>query len=637
MKNLSPLRNMANVLRRDVLKMTTIAGSGHPTSCLSCAEIISTLFFDEMKYDINNPNNKNNDEFVLSKGHAAPILYAALFRADCTKEPLDGLRTINSPYEGHPLPGRLQWIKVATGSLGQGISMAVGMALAAKIKNSDYRTYVLCGDGELAEGSVYEAAEIAAKYKLDNLCLIVDINRLGQSGETLHGYNIRAYKKKFKSFGFKVLKVDGHNILQILIAFEIAKTVKNRPTVMLAKTKKGKGVSFLENKEGWHGKVLTLDLLDKALEEIKDPGVPRITIKTRENLRFSGPPLAEPKYTKNGIKRVKIKIQPNYKIGQDISTREAYGNALLKIAAKDKNLIVLDGDVRTSTYSGKVADKYPKQFIESYIAEQNMAAMSVGLAAKGFNVFASTFSAFLTRAHDQLRLAALSGKNITFVGSHSGVSVGQDGPSQMGLEDISMFRSLPGSIVLYPSDAVSAEKLVELANNSKGIKYIRTTRPRTDVIYKNNENFRIGDFKIVKASKKDKAIIIGAGITLHEAIKAYEILRENNKNVAVVDLYCVKPFNNANKLIKLAKKKGNKIIIAEDHYKEGGIGEMLKNELYGSGIKIISLAVNKIPHSAKTEELLEIEEINAGAIVKSSKIFPQFITDGKFLGPRENR
>lgn len=590
----SRLQDAANILRRDVAIMTTAAKSGHPTSCFSCAEIMSVLFFDQMNYDIKNPNNPNNDEFILSKGHAAPILYASLFRAGCIKNNLNTLRKLSSPLEGHPTP-LLKWIKIATGSLGQGLSIGIGFALAAKLQKRNFKTYVLLGDSELAEGSIYEALQLAPYYKLHNLIAIVDINRLGQTGETMLGHKIRAYKKRFKSFGWYVITINGHKIHEIKRAVEKAK-VSYKPTMILAKTYKGKGVDFLEDKEGWHGKSMNEIQLMRALSEIPNPKFPKLKIKAPSNKSYN-PKKSKIKYTK-------------YKLGEDVATREAYGNILALLAKSNQNTIVLDGEVSNSTRSKEVKKATPKQFIESFIAEQNMIGMALGLSKKGFNVFASTFSSFLTRAHDQIRMSALSSANFTVVGSHSGVSIGEDGASQMGLEDISMFRSLPNSIIFYPSDAISTEKLTVLSSKLKGIKYIRTTRPKTLILYKFSDNFPLGDFKILKQSNKDKAVLAGSGITVHEALKAYDKLKEKNINVAVVDLYCIKPFNHK-KFENFIKKHGKKLIIAEDHYPEGGIAEMLSR----SNLNIKPLSIKSIPHSGSKDELLEKYKINWRAYV----------------------
>lgn len=597
------LKDLATILRKDVLKMTTKAGSGHPTTCLSCAEIMSVLFFQVMAYDVANPQGPDNDEFILSKGHAAPILYAALARAGCTTKDIMTLREFGSPFEGHPMPSSLEWVKVATGSLGQGLSVGVGMALAARMQKRKYRTYVLLGDGELAEGSVYEAVQLAVHYGLDNLCAIIDVNRLGQSGETMLGHDVQAYNVRFASFGASVMTVEGHDIPQLIGAFSEAQRTQKKPSIVLAKTFKGKGVSFLENLEGWHGKTLSQEELEEALKELPNPKMPRIEIR-------------EPAKTSFAVKQLSTPIETHYRKGEMIATREAYGNALVKLSRKDNLLIATDAEVKNSTFAQKLSEVHPERFVEAYIAEQNMVGMALGMSAKGFNVFASSFAAFFSRARDQLRMAALSEANLTLVGSHAGVSVGEDGPSQMGLEDIALFRSLPGSIVLYPSDAVASEKLVQLASKIEGLKYIRTSRPKTPVIYDNNEDFPLGDFKVLRESDKDQAVVLGAGVTVHEALKAYEELSRQGMYVAVIDLYCIKPFH-APKLEVLVKKKGSKLLVVEDHYPEGGIGEMVATALSNSSVKRSCLAVRKVPHSAGPMVLMKDQSIDRDAIVES--------------------
>lgn len=600
---ITDLKNIANILRRDVLKMTTKAGSGHPTSCLSCAEIMSALFFNEMSYNTKDAFDPDNDEFILSKGHAAPILYSALSIAGCISEDLMTLRRFDSRLEGHPLPGALDWIKVATGSLGQGLSVGVGMALAAKLQKRKFRVYVLLGDSECAEGSVYEAFELASHYNLNNLCAIVDVNRLGQSGETMLGHKVNEYKKRFEGFGWNTTIINGHDVNEIINALKKSRREK-KPTVIIAKTYKGRGVSFLENKEDWHGKTLDEFKLDEALKQIPNPKIPKLKIKkpAKSSFRF---------------RKISQEIGLEYKIGSKVATREAYGDALVRLARLGNSLIATDGEVKNSTYAEKLLEADPKKYIEAYIAEQNMAGMALGLSVKGFDVFASSFACFLSRCHDQIRMAALSSANITFVGSHAGISIGEDGPSQMGLEDISMFRALPGSTVFYPSDAVSAARLTEICINIKGIKYIRTTRPKTNVIYQNNERFVLGDFKVVKHHGDDQLVIVGAGITLHEALKAYDELFKKGIRACVVDCYCIKPFNTA-EFLNLIRKKGEKVLIAEDHYPEGGIGEMFCRELKDFNINIKCLAVEKMPHSGKAEILINYYGIDSRAIVSAA-------------------
>lgn len=585
------LDKIATILRRDSLEMTTAAGSGHPTSCLSCAEIIASLFFQQMKYDTKNADNLSNDVFILSKGHAAPILYAALYRAGAVSADLLYLRKPESPYEGHPLPQKFPWAKVATGSLGQGISNAVGIAISAKIRKQKNQIYTLLGDGEIAEGSVYEAIQLAVHRKLDNLTIIIDVNRLGQSKETLYGHNIAAYKKRFEGFGCKVVQVNGHSIEKLLKAYA---TKRTGPLVILAKTFKGNGISFLKNKEGKHGNSLSKDELKMALKELPKYAMPKIKIKH------------PPKFS---LKKSEFKpTEPNYVIGDFFATRSAYGAGLVNLNASD--IISLDGETSNSTGAETFAKKFPDQYIESYIAEQNMAGMAAGLATQKFVPFVSTFGAFLARAHDQIRITALGELPVTFVGSHSGVSIGEDGPSQMALGDLAFFRALPKSVVLYPSDAVATEKLVQEAYKQKGVVYLRTSRPKTPVIYKNVEKFPLGGFKTF-SQPKDKAAVVTAGITLHEALNAQKLLAKKNVFVSIVDCYSVKPFDTETFKKFLGKKK---LVVIEDHYPEGGIGEMLA----GNGFKIDAhTAVTDIPHSGPEEYLLKQFNLDAESIAKT--------------------
>lgn len=591
------LQDVANVLRKDVLIMTNAAGSGHPTSCLSCAEVFSVIFFDVMKHDIHNSENPDNDEFILSKGHAAPILYASYFRAG-VKMNLNGLRKLNSDLEGHPMPKSFPYAKVATGSLGQGLSVGVGFALSARLQGRKFKTYVLLGDSELSEGSVWEAVQLASYYKLNNLVAIVDVNRLGQRGETMLGHDLKSYKKRFESFQWNAEIVDGHDIRSLRKVFS---KKFDKPTVILAKTLKGKGVSFLENKQGWHGKALDDRHLGQALNELPHVEMPKINIKKPDKM--------------NGKKFSKLNTRfSKFDFGEMVATRDAYGIALRDLVKSDKNVIALDAEVSDSTRSEFVKDVSKENFLEMFIAEQNMIGVALGLNKKGFNVFSSSFSAFLSRAHDQLRMAALSNANFTVVGSHAGVSIGKDGASQMGLEDIAMFRSLIDSNVFYPSDSVSTLKLTYLSKKMKGISYIRTTRDKIATIYDNDEKFVVGDFKVLKQSSKDKVVLVGAGITLHECLKAYNDLG----NVAVIDCYSIKPFN-GDKFRKFVSKHGNKVVVVEDHYKEGGIGEMIASELVNTEIKLKHLCVKEIPHSGSKDQLLKKYEIDSEAIMKAVK------------------
>ncbi len=592
MASLKELRDIANLMRRDVLQMTTKAGSGHPTSCMSCAEIMSCLFFSHMKYNVKDPHDPGNDEFVLSKGHAAPILYSAYNRAGAVSGDLMTLRKFGSKFEGHPIPSVFPWAKTASGSLGQGLGFGVGLALSAKLNKQDYETFVLLGDSEMAEGSNYEAMQLASFYGLSNLTAIVDINRLGQSKETMLGHHAVKYKKRFEAFGWKAVIVDGHSVNEILSALRKKSKV---PKVILALTVKGKGFPYVQNKNGWHGKAFDEGLMNLALRNIPNPPMPKISIEKR-------------KKKVNRVKTKQVDISDYHK-GFKLATRKAYGHALNNLVKADSGVLVLDGETSNSTFSNSVEGK---NFIECFIAEQNMASMSLGLSKRGHTVFCSSFAAFLTRAHDQFRMASFSSPNFTVCGSHAGVSIGPDGGSQMGLDDIAMFRGFPESTVLYPSDALSTEKLTILASRIKGMKYIRTTRSNTPVIYGKREKFEVGDFKV--HGKGKDVVLVGAGITLHECLKASERL----KGCSVIDLYCVKPFNKK-KFVDFVKKHGKKVVVVEDHFKQGGIGEMIMGAVNGSGIKVKHLCVRKIPRSGPGEKLMNVYGIDADSIVGAVK------------------
>jgi transketolase len=603
------LQDKATRLRIDSIRATTEAGSGHPTSCMSAADIVSTLFFHVMRYDLRNPAYPNNDRFILSKGHAAPLLYSAWAEAGAIPvEKLLTLRHIDSDLEGHPTP-RLKWVDVATGSLGQGLSMGLGMALNAKyLDRLDYRTYVLMGDGEVAEGSVWEAAEVAAYYKVDNLVGIVDVNRLGQSQETMYGPHIEVYQAKFGASGWHPIVIDGHNFEEILRAFEQAANVKGQPTAILARTKKGKGVSFLEDKEGWHGRALKKgDEEERALRELKlDGATYPISIPAPSKVPSDGRPVKHPV------------AAPDEKLGEKIATREAYGNALVRLGAANPDVVAIDGDTKNSTFSEKFMKAYPTRFFEGFIAEQNMVGVAVGLASRGKVSFVSTFGAFFTRAMDQLRMAAISRANIKCVGSHSGVSIGEDGPSQMALEDLAMFRAVPDSVVFYPCDAVSTERLTALAADHKGIVYVRTSRPKSPVLYSAEESFQVGGSKTLRSSSQDRLAIIAAGVTVGEALGAYDQLAKQSISVRVIDAYCVKPIDAAG-LLEAASRSNNTLVVVEEHYFDGGLGDAVLNAVINNGIRVYKLAVREVPRSGKPEELLEHFGISAGSIVRKVK------------------
>ncbi len=553
------LRKIATRLRIHSLNMTTAAGSGHPTTCLSAADLAACLFFNEMRFNPDNPDDPANDEFVLSKGHAAPLLWAVYAEAGIIPmKSLTELRKITSELEGHPTP-RMPWVKAATGSLGQGLSVGAGMALAQRLDGAPARTFVLMGDGECAEGQVWEAAGFAAHADLKGLCAIVDVNRLGQSDPTMHQHDIRAYGRKFRAFGWDVLTVDGHKIDKILEAFKkIGK--QGRPTAILAKTIKGKGISFIEDRNGWHGKPLKSEELTRALEEIG--GLP--DVDSREFIRRPKP------FRKPKVAPVFDFPRTVYK--DKTATRLAYGNALLALGRVNRSVVAVDGDVKNSTYADKFFEAFPERAFQGYIAEQNMVGLGIGLAAKGYTPFIATFAAFLTRAHDQVRMAAYSLSNIKLCGSHVGVSIGEDGPSQMGLEDLAMFRSVPGCVVLYPSDAISAEACVAAMAAHKGVAYIRTTRPATPLLYAAAEPFPLGGSKVLKKGEKDAATVIAAGITVHEALKAHAELLKEGLGVRVIDAYSVEPLDLATIGREVAETDGRAVVV-EDHYAGGGLGE----------------------------------------------------------------
>ncbi|MBI2334866.1 transketolase [Candidatus Daviesbacteria bacterium] len=587
------LKKLAKLVRYYILTSTTKAGSGHPTSSLSAVELTVTLLFGGF-FD--------KDRLIFSKGHASPLFYALYAAAGLiSEEELMTLRRFGSPLEGHPSM-EFPYTEVPTGSLGQGLSAGVGMALNNKyLDKVNYKTYVLLGDSEMAEGSVWEAIQIASFYKLDNLVGILDVNRLGQSRQTMLGYDVVTFQKRIASFGWETIVVkNGHNLNEIIRAYQKAAKLKGKPIMIIAKTVKGKGVSFLENKEGWHGKALSPEDLEKALLELG---------RVDKNLRGKISLPAKIQSSKYKVKSIK---QTNYAKGEMIATRKAYGNALVRIFPRHPNMVVMDGETSNSTYSEIFAKAYPKNYFEMFIAEQNMVGAALGLSILGKIPFISTFAAFFTRAFDQARMAQYARANIKFCGSHAGVSIGEDGPSQMGLEDLAMFRTLAGSVVLYPSDAVSAEKLVEEAAKYYGLVYLRTTRKEAPVIYSAQENFPIGGCKIVKQSGKDAVTIVAAGVTLHEALEAYEILKKSNIFVRVIDLYSIKPLDLAT--LKKAAKETKFIITVEDHHPEGGLGEAVAAAL--TGVPVTSLAVRKIPTSGKPQELLDYEDISRDAIVR---------------------
>jgi len=597
------LDKIAKLIRYYSLVSTTKAGSGHPTSSLSAADLMTALMFGgTFKFDIDNPAHPNNDRLVFSKGHASPLYYAQWAAAGVlTEDELMDLRKFGSRLEGHPTKA-FNVVEAATGSLGQGLSVGVGIAMNAKyVDKLPYKTYVLLGDSEMAEGSQWEALALAAHYKLDNLVGILDVNRLGQRGETMYGHDLSVYEKRIEAFGWDTVIIDGHSFAEIIAAFEKGKSENDKPFMIIAKTMKGKGVSLFENKDGWHGKPLKKDELDNALKELGS-----IDKSLRGNI-------AEPEDISPDRAPVQTIPGPDYDPGEPVATRKAYGNALKRIYPAFPDMVVLDAEVSNSTYAEIFKNEYPERFFEMYIAEQNMVGTALGFSTRGKIPFVSTFAAFLTRAYDQIRMGQYSDANIKYCGSHAGVSIGEDGASQMGLEDIAMFRAILNSVVLYPSDAVSTEKLVEIMAGHKGVSYLRTTRSATPILYGHDDVFSIGGSRVLRKSDNDTVTVIAAGITLHEALKAYDQLEKEKISIRVVDLYSVKPVDQKTLLEAAAHTKA--FITVEDHFSEGGIGEAVRSAMTESHIPVHSLAVRKMPRSGKPAELLDYEEISSNAII----------------------
>ena len=598
-----PLAKIAQQMRRDSLIMTAEAGSGHPSTCLSCAEIMSVLFFDEMHFDPRYPKAYDVDVFVMSKGHAAPILWSALFHAGGIHEDLKNLRKFTSTLEGHPTP-RNPWVRVATGSLGQGLGSACGMAWARKKDGHPGRVFTLMGDGEIAEGSVFEAAAFAAQENLSNLVAIVDVNAFGQSGPTMQSHNTSVYAGRFESFGWHVVECDGHDVAALQAAFTQIRGA-TRPSIILAKTLKGKGAPIMENKDGWHGKpVKKGEELQAALAAIGEADLGPILVPSRRygNAR---PPVAP------------FAVAPAYKPGDLVATREAYGSALEQIGTQCAQIMGIDGDTKNSTFSDRLKKVRPDQFADAYIAEQNMVSVALGASTEGKIPYASSFACFLSRGYDQIRMAGHSEpSHLVIVGSHAGVSIGEDGQSQMALEDLAMMRGVVPATVFYPSDAVSAEKLTELAGKTPGVVYIRMSRPKTAILYPNDEKFEVGGSKVVRSSAKDVVTVVGAGVTLHEALAAHAELAPQGIAIRVIDLYSLKPVDTKTLLRAAAETKG--FVTVEDHGACGGLGEAVAAAVAGRS-RIEILAVRELPRSGTPTELMHAYGIDKDAIVAAVK------------------
>ncbi len=604
------MQDLAAQLRVDSIRSTTAAGSGHPTSSTSAADLMAVLHAKYLRYDWNNPKRLTNDRLIFSKGHACPLLYAMFKAAGAIEDhELMLLRKNRARLQGHPNPRVLPLVDVATGSLGMGLAIGVGMALSSKyVDKLNNRIWVLLGDSEMAEGSVWEAFDKAWTYKLNNMIAIIDMNRLGQRGPTNLQWDSAAYANRARAFGWHALEIDGHDIGAIDRAYDYACKQTDRPTCLIAKTKKGAGIEEVADQDNWHGKAIPADMAERAIKAL---GGVKNRIFPMQPAEANVPPRTVP------LGPAKL---PTYAVGTKEAVRKAYGDALAALGNSIPQLIAVDGEVSNSTYADVFARAHPERFFEMFIAEQCMVSVANGFAALEKRVFASSFAAFLTRAYDQIRMAAIAGASLSLSGSHAGVSIGEDGPSQMALEDLAMMRAIYGSTVLYPSDPNQTAQLVQQMTELKGISYIRTTREKLPVIYPPTDTFTVGSSKTIKTSAQDKVAIIAAGITVHEALTAYELLQKEGITVRVIDAYSIKPIDK--KTIHLAAKECGKIITVEDHWPEGGLGDAVLEALSGKDeirATVLKLAPRSMPGSATPAELLDAAGINASAIVKAVK------------------
>jgi len=613
--SLDAVAELAAQLRVDSVRSSTSAGSGHPTSSMSAADLLAVLMTRYLRYDWAAPHEPGNDHLIFSKGHASPLLYAVFKAAGVVtdEELMTGYRRFGQRLEGHPTPV-LPWVDVATGSLGQGLPDGVGVALAGKyLERLAYRVWVLCGDSELAEGSIWEALDKASHYKLANLVAIMDINRLGQSGPTDLGWDLDAYARRAEAFGAAVLVIDGHDLAAIDGALAKAgEAAGEQPTVILAKTIKGRGFSEVEDKEGWHGRPFPPDMADRAIAELG--GI--------RNLMVRGPrPEPAPAVEKPAGPPKTGAATPSYPVGDKVATRKAYGDALVALGARDPKVVALDGEVKNSTYAIEFAHACPDRYFEMFIAEQQLVAAATGLAARGYKPFASTFAAFFTRAYDFIRMGAISRANLRLVGSHAGVEIGADGPSQMALEDLAMMRAVHGSTVLYPADGTSTAALVEAMADTAGISYMRTTRGSYPGLYPDGNTFPIGGSKVLRSSDDDDVTLIGAGVTLHECLSAATTLSAEGITARVIDCYSVKPIDTGT-LSAAAEATSGRIVIAEDHHPEGGLGSAVTGALLTAGqgnLSVAHLAVREMPGSGTGAELLAWAGIDAGHIAAAAR------------------
>jgi transketolase len=593
-------RELGQQLRVDSVRCAATAKSGHPTSGMSAADLMAVLLAKYLRYDFANPKDPHNDRLVFSKGHASTLLYG-MFRAAgaVSVDDLKTYRQFGSMLEGHPTP-RIPWVDVATGSLGQGLPYGVGMALAGKkLDRLPFRVWVLLGDSEIAEGSQWEAFEHAAYYELDNLVAILDVNRLGQRGETMHGWDLDSYASRARAFGWKALEIDGHDVEAIDRAYAQALEA-GKPVVVVARTVKGKGAKEVEDANGWHGKAL--DHADEIIEELGGDRLIKIQVQKPDTTA------AQHEFETGALEL------PRYDVGEEVATRKAYGDALAALGAARGDVVALDGEVSNSTYAEIFAKAHPERYFEMFIAEQQMVAAAVGMQVLGWRPFASTFAAFLSRAYDFIRMSAISRASYCLCGSHAGVSIGEDGPSQMGLEDIAALRAVHGSTVLHPCDANQTARLVEKMASLEGISYLRTLRPAMPVLYDADEDFEIGGSRTLRDG--DDVAIVAAGITVHEALKAAEALAEEGVEARVIDLYSIKPIDE-----ETLRSLSTPIVTVEDHLPEGGLGEAVLSALGDTEERprVVQLAVREMPRSGKPAELLAAAEIDADAIAAAAR------------------
>jgi transketolase len=603
---------LAQQLRVDSIRSSTSAGSGHPTSSMSAADLLAVLVGRHLRYDWDDPGNAANDHLIFSKGHASPLLYSVYKAAGVVsdEELMTGYRRFGSRLEGHPTPV-LPWVDVATGSLGQGLPDAVGVALAGKyLDEVPYRVWVLCGDSEMAEGSIWEALDKASYYKLANLIAIIDINRLGQRGPTDLGWDVDTYAARAAAFGARVFVIDGHDLAAIDQALAGAGDLSgHQPSVIVARTRKGRGFSEVGDREGWHGKPLPEHMAERAVAELGG----------EQNLLVRGPRPAATAPARAAGNGAEVKL-PGYERGQKVATRKAYGDALAALGVRS-DVVAMDGEVSNSTFADEFAKAYPERYFEMFIAEQQLIAAAVGIGVRGYRPFASTFAAFFTRAYDFIRMAAISRASICLAGSHAGVEIGADGPSQMALEDLAMLRAVHGSTVLYPCDATSAAALVLAMADREGISYMRTTRGAYPVLYDAGETFPVGGSKVLRESGDDQVTLIGAGVTLHQCLAAADTLAADDISTRVIDLYSVKPADTAT-LTAAAAATGGRLVIAEDHHPEGGLGAAVLDALTGAGrtdLTVAHLAVREMPGSGTPAELLAASGIDAAHIADAAR------------------